>query len=102
MTSIWHYRYQRHDSPILESIWKKSHRDLVLFCTDEIPFVQDGTRDGEMIRSEMNRWIEEKLMQESVPYIKISGSIGERFTVAKNSIDELFHRRAIPSQGSAS
>jgi HTH-type transcriptional repressor of NAD biosynthesis genes len=90
MTSIWHYRYHKKDSEILEKIWRRSRRDLILFCTAEIPFVQDGTRDGELIRDDMSTWIENKLQKANLNYVKISGSVGDRFTCAQSALDELF------------
>lgn len=97
MTSVWHYRYLKHDSEILEKMWKRSKRDLILLCTPEIPFVQDGTRDGELIRQEMSEWIENRLSKEHLHYVKISGSISERFRQAKSCIESLVHKTSSAS-----
>lgn len=87
MTSIWHYRYHKKDSEILEKIWRRSRRDLILFCDVDIPFIQDGTRDGELIRHEMSSWIETRLQKANLDYVKISGSVSERFQRAQSALE---------------
>ena len=43
----------------VEEISRHGKCDLYLLTGEEIPFVQDGLRDGEHIRQEMHRWFEE-------------------------------------------
>ena len=48
-TSIWHERYLRRQSAEVETIANNRRYDLYLLTGTEIPFVQDGLRDGEHI-----------------------------------------------------
>lgn len=55
-TRLWHRRYMESFSPELDEFAKSSRANLYILTGDEIPFVQDGLRDGEHIRHEMHRW----------------------------------------------
>lgn len=81
-TTLWHRRYMGFDSPALEAFAKQGRADLYLLTGDEIPFVQDGLRDGEAIRHEMHRWFEQALEGQSVPWKLIRGSREERLQQA--------------------
>ncbi|MEK8227591.1 AAA family ATPase [Oerskovia sp. M15] len=52
-TTLWHERYTGHRSPGVETLAAARRPDLYLLTGDEIPFVQDGLRDGEHIRHAM-------------------------------------------------
>ena len=64
--------------------------DLYLLTGDEIPFVQDGLRDGEHIRHEMHRWFEEALATQSVPWKTLRGPHEERLREAVRLTRSLF------------
>jgi nicotinamide riboside kinase len=64
--------------------------DLYLLTGDEIPFVQDGLRDGEHIRHEMHVWFEQALAAQSVPWKLLRGSHDERMSCAIGLIEEAF------------
>lgn len=81
-TTLWHRRYMGFDCPALEAFAKQGRADLYLLTGDEIPFVQDGLRDGEAIRHEMHHWFEEALERQSVPWRLIQGSKEERLQQA--------------------
>ena len=49
-TSIWHQRYLGRREATVEAIAALRHYDLYLLTDVDIPFVQDGFRDGEHIR----------------------------------------------------
>jgi HTH-type transcriptional repressor of NAD biosynthesis genes len=72
MTSVWHKRYLGFESAEIDRLAKTRSYDLLFFCPANIPFVQDGERDGEMIRPEMSKWIEEKLKLWGVPFHSFS------------------------------
>ncbi len=88
-TSIWHKRYMGFYSPQLEKIADKRNYDLYILTGDEIPFVQDGTRDGENIRHDMRQWFIEKLNETKRPYIIVSGTKEERLQSAISKIDKI-------------
>ena len=54
-TSLWHERYLGRLSPEVEAIAASYRYELYLLTDVDIPFVQDGTRDGEHIRHGMHR-----------------------------------------------
>ena len=64
--------------------------DLYLLTGDEIPFVQDGLRDGEHIRHEMHRWFEDALRQQTAPWQLLRGSPELSVQMAMDAIAGLF------------
>ena len=49
-TGIWHERYLSKKSAEVEAIAASHRHDLYLLTDCDLPFVQDGLRDGESIR----------------------------------------------------
>jgi NadR type nicotinamide-nucleotide adenylyltransferase len=88
-TSVWHERYLHTTSPEVEAIADAALHDLYILTGDEIPFVQDGTRDGEHIRHDMHKRFVEKLSETKRPYILVSGSPQERLAAAITAINML-------------
>jgi NadR type nicotinamide-nucleotide adenylyltransferase len=86
-TSVWHERYMNTRSPQVEAIAKKKKYDLYILTGDEIPFVQDGTRDGEHIRHDMHKRLIERLNEDGKNYIIVTGSKVERLRKAIQAID---------------
>lgn len=89
-TWIWHRRYMGVDSDRIAERARRARCDLYLLTGDEIPFVQDGSRDGEHIRNEMHRWFEEALAAQPVPWMVVRGSHEERLRESIGRIGELF------------
>ncbi|MFO1512392.1 MAG: AAA family ATPase [Verrucomicrobiota bacterium] len=89
-TGLWHRRYMGRHSPAVTGIAQRGRCDLYLLTGDEIPFVQDGLRDGEHIRHEMHRWFEEALAAQSVPWHVLRGSHQERMAEAIRLTQSLF------------
>lgn len=85
-TSIWHERYMGTRSQQVESIAAKRHYDLYVLTGDEIPFEQDGTRDGEHIRHNMHDRFKQRLAEEGKRYIVVTGSREERLRKAIDAI----------------
>ncbi len=88
-TTLWHRRYMGSENPAVAEIAARNACDLYLLTGDEIPFVQDGLRDGEHIRHEMHRWFVAALEAQSVPWRLISGSREERVEKAMRMIGEV-------------
>lgn len=89
-TRLWHWRYFGEFSAMVDEI-AFSHRrpDLYLLTDVNIPFVQDGLRDGEAIRHEMHLKFIEELEKQAVPWKLISGSRQGRVAAAIEHIDAL-------------
>lgn len=88
-TCLWHRRYMGFDHEPLEAFAKGGRADLYLLTGNEIPFVQDGLRDGEHIRDEMHQWFETALARQHVPWAVICGPEMERLKSAMRAIRQL-------------
>lgn len=88
-TSVWHRRYMGFYSPEVQNIAENRRADLYILTGDEIPFIQDGTRDGEDIRHKMHQWFIDELDRTGRKYITVSGSREERLEQASTKIKEL-------------
>lgn len=89
-TTLWHRRYMDRDNPTVARIATRPRCDLYLLTGDEIPFVQDGLRDGEHIRHTMHLWFEEALANQPVPWHVLRGSHESRLEQAMERIQLLF------------
>ncbi len=88
-TTIWHHRYVGPCPPHLLNR-ALGHRPLAYVLTgDEIPFVQDGLRDGEHLRHRMQRQFRDALAAQPAPWIEVRGSVTERTAAARDFIDPL-------------
>lgn len=89
-TMLWHRRYMGTHSREVARIAATGRCDLFMLTGDEIPFVQDGLRDGEHIRHEMHTWFEQALAQQAVPWGLVRGPHDERLREALRLVQELF------------
>lgn len=88
-TSLWQKRYMGKTTYEVSALSEGRNYDLYILTGDEIPFVQDGTRDGEHIRHDMHNWFVESLEKENKKYILVRGGQDERFNKAVQSIEKL-------------
>ena len=88
-TSIWHHRYLGHRSPAVEAMAAGRRYALSVLTGDDIPFVQDGTRDGEHLRHSMTRRFRAELDQRPDPWIEVRGDPAARLAAAVVAIDAL-------------
>lgn len=89
-TGIWHERYMGNRSAEVDAIAAAHRHNLYLLTDCDLPFVQDGLRDGETIRQWMTRRFEEVLSECGLPWVKISGTGDERLSAAIHEVDKLF------------
>jgi len=96
-TSIWHARYVGGPhQPALE-LAGQNPPDLYLLTTpDGVPFVDDGLRDGEHVRTDMTRAFEAALESCGVPWSAVSGDRDARVARSAELIDELLSRPRFP------
>ena len=88
-TALWHERYLGLPSPSVRTIAAARIPDLYLLTGDEIPFVQDGLRDGEHIRHAMQQRFREELSSQTAPWVEVRGSRQERLAEAIDLIEPL-------------
>lgn len=91
-TGLWHERYMHSRSKVVERIGRQHRPDLYILTGDEIPFVQDGFRDGEHIRHWMHGLFEQRLREQPVPWIVVRGTRQQRLAQAKQAIEALEKR----------
>lgn len=89
-TVHWHRRYLGTFDPRVRAIADGGRCDLYVLTGDEIPFVQDGLRDGEAIRHTMHGWFAEALAAQPVPWVLVRGDPGERLSQALAAVARLF------------
>jgi len=88
-TGLWHERYLGTRSKIVEDLERACATNLYIVTGDEIPFVQDGLRDGEHIRHKMHLRFIERLEEDNKPYIVVTGTPEQRLQSAIKAIDQL-------------
>ena len=74
-TCIWQERYMGRSTGPVETIAASRSYALSVLTSDDIPFVQDGLRDGEHLRGWMTGRFRERLRD---PWIEVRGSVAER------------------------
>ena len=95
-TMLWEERYMGESSPATERIAHERSHDLYILTGDEIPFVQDGYRDGEHIRHAMHKRFEEELVRTKRPFILVRGGREEREREAICAIDRVLALPKVP------
>ncbi len=81
-TELWQRRYMGRTTAKMQRIASADKADLYIITGDEIPFVQDGIRDGEHLRHRMHRWFVSHIKKTGVPYIVVTGDRKERLAAA--------------------
>ncbi|MEZ4358984.1 MAG: AAA family ATPase [Kofleriaceae bacterium] len=88
-TGTWHERYHHRRSAEVDAIGARDRVDLYLLTAPDVPFVQDGFRDGEAIRPWMHQRFLEQLQGGAVPYLVLDGPHAERLPRAIAAVAEL-------------
>lgn len=90
-TRLWERRYLGPDSHAARDAVPEIPRRALWLLADyrDVPFVQDGIRDGENYRADMTRWFEEALDARGEPWHLISGDRRERLATSIRLIDEV-------------
>jgi HTH-type transcriptional repressor of NAD biosynthesis genes len=93
-TTVWHERYRGKQSRELQSLTRLLPRRAFYVLTDEkdVPFDQDGFRDGEHLRTQMNARFEAVLKERNLPFFRVSGTPAERTAQVLERIDRELKR----------
>lgn len=87
-TTIWHLRYLGYKQKRLEMLVNTDKHDLYIVTGTDIPFVQDGTRDGENIRQWMHDIFIEELKKRKLEFILVEGDREHRLKKATAEVDK--------------
>ena len=78
-TAIWHERYLGSEAPTVWAISEERRASLYLVTDDaDVPFHQDGIRDGEHLRRWMTGRFVEVLEERGLPFVLLRGAHEER------------------------
>jgi NadR type nicotinamide-nucleotide adenylyltransferase len=88
-TTLWHERYMGYMSSEVAAFSNGRQYEHYFLTDVDIPFVQDGLRDGEHIRKDMHRRFVDELEKNNKPYTILSGSIEDRMKKAYQVCDAL-------------
>lgn len=88
-TATWFERYAGTRHPVVDAIGARDKVDLYLIPSPDVPFVQDGVRDGEKIREWMHTRFLELIRANGTPYVLITGAWDGRLPQAIAAIDAL-------------
>ena len=73
----------------ITSLGARDKVDLYLLTAPDVPFVQDGLRDGEHIREWMDQRFMEQLARGRTPVVRLSGGYAQRFAKAVAAVERL-------------
>ncbi len=94
-TELWQRRYMGKATKQMKEIAANDKADLYIITGDEIPFVQDGIRDGEHIRHRMHKWFITHIKKTGVPYITVTGSKATRLEAAATEARKMIEARKV-------
>jgi HTH-type transcriptional repressor of NAD biosynthesis genes len=92
-TEVWQRRYMGRTTREMGRIAMADKADLYIITGDEIPFVQDGIRDGEHIRHRMHRWFIDHIKKTGVPYVVVRGDKATRLEAATKATRQMIDER---------
>ncbi|HWR85257.1 MAG TPA: ATP-binding protein [Rhodoglobus sp.] len=95
-TLLWEWRYLGRDSnAALVAVPDLPPRALYLLADlADVPFEQDGIRDGEHFRETMQRWFEDELTARGERWLLVRGDRRQRLELSLAAIDSLLADRA--------
>ncbi len=88
-TGTWFERYYQSRDSEVDAIGARDRVDLYLLTSPDVPFVQDGFRDGEHIRDWMDQRFEEQLRAGPTRWERIAGPYEERIEQAVAAVGRL-------------
>ena len=95
-TVIWQERYMgRSTAPVRAAAEAQVTPCIRVLTGDEIPFEDDGQRDGAHIRHDMQARFREALdgaEGRGVPWIEVRGSVQERLSAAMRFLDQIMEQ----------
>ena len=96
-TGTWFERYHQRRHAEVDAIGASDKVHLYLITAPDVPFVQDGFRDGEKIRDWMHARFVEQVAVGSSPTCVLQGSYADRLSTAIEAVQRLLERSSINS-----
>lgn len=87
-TCVWQERYQGRSTADIEDLAANRSYALYILTSDDVPFEQDGLRDGEHLRGWTQRF-RERLAERPEPWIEVAGPLATRIEAATAAVNEL-------------
>ena len=92
-TSLWHERYLGEPSEEVTAVHRRARHDLWIHTSvRDVPFEQDGWRDGEAIRHRMDARLRERLVADGLPHLVVTGPPEVRLARAVRAVDALLEQ----------
>ncbi|MEU3602916.1 AAA family ATPase [Streptomyces sp. NPDC006798] len=90
-TTVWHERYLGTPSPAVQEIADRTRRQCLWLLTDhtDVPFEDDGLRDGEELRPWMTGRFAAELARTGRRTVRVTGPRDRRLATAVAAVDEL-------------
>lgn len=89
LTTLFYSRHMFGRSDVaLERLAERSY-DLVVLCSPDIPFVQDGTRQPDTFREDQHRWYLQELQRRSISYLRVTGNLEQRLHQVSQSMQNV-------------
>lgn len=88
-TGTWFERYRGGRDAEVDAIGRADKADLYLLTAPDVPFVQDGFRDGERIRDWMHERFLNQLRRGQAHFVLLGGALQQRFATSAAAIEEL-------------
>jgi len=93
-TKVWHQRYLGNlDNSKLDKLAKNCKVDGYIITAPDIPFVDDGMRDGEHIRMQMHAQFVKEIKQMNTPSLVVKGNLAYRVNSSTQFIDKLMKKK---------
>ena len=93
-TQVWERRYLGEQSVHATAVPVPRHDVYLVTDHAGVPFVQDGLRDGELIRADMTRWFLDALTGAGHSWVLLTGSLDDRVELAVAVAEQMLRLRA--------
>lgn len=94
-TGTWYERYYGSRDRGVDELGARCRVSLYLLAAPDVPFVQDGLRDGEHIREWMHERFREQLAAMSAPVVLLDGPHESRWPRAVAAVESLLARGGV-------
>lgn len=88
LTTLYYSLYYFSDAPEVLRRLADRRYDLTFLCLPDIPYVQDGTREGEEFRLRQHAWYIEELARRRISYTRLAGPLEARLEEVQRVIGQ--------------